>query len=196
MVPRISLLLLLLITSISGFSQPLDRLEAATVIDFRGQRTKLPLPSGQPVVILTLGVDCPITQKYVPTLNNLKTIFGKEMAFIGIFPKEFSVEEMNSFVDEYKLSLPCFIDQEMHVSDLLNAKVTPEAFLLSPERAKLYTGAIDNWFYKLGSYRSKPTHHYLRDALTSALKGKTIVVTRTEAIGCPIAKSTGHHKHH
>lgn len=190
------LFLIFLIASFGCIGQDLAGLKSATVLSSEGEKTNLVLSPTKISVIITLGTDCPITQKYVPTINRLKEAYANEVEFIGVFPKEFSVAEVNTFIKEYTISIPCVIDHESQVTKLLNAKVTPEAFLISRGHQQVYAGAIDNWFYKLGSYRSKPTQHYLSDAIKASLKGNTINVTRTEAVGCPIAKPASHHGHH
>ncbi len=195
-------LFLAMIPALRIDGQDLSALTSAPLIDTKDSPLNLSFPEEKPVVILILGSDCPITQKYVPTIESLKTSFDGVAGFIGIFPNQYSAAEVATFVEEYQISFPCYIDRDGQVIELIQARVTPEAFLLSADRTLLYGGAIDNWFYKLGSYRTKVTSHYLREAMRSHLAGDEIKTVRTEAIGCPVpqkgqrANPSGSHSHH
>jgi thiol-disulfide isomerase/thioredoxin len=199
---RSQVAVLLFILSMASFpvnGQETLQLTSASLVDLKNKPARLAMLD-KPMVLLILGTDCPITQKYIPTIENLKKSFGG-FGFVGIFPNQYSVAEVAAFVDEYQISFPCYIDQEREVIEMLGATVTPEAFLVSSTHRVLYAGAIDNWFYKLGSYRSKVTKHYLADAIRAHLDGKRITIDRTEAIGCPVPqRGTGTksptHSHH
>lgn len=188
-------------SSLLVLGQDVSKISSASLHDLSDQPVRLILSEKMPTVFLLLGTDCPITQKYIPTIENLKKSFNGAVRFIGIFPKQYSAAEVEAFVKEYNVSFPCYVDHQMDVIGMLEATITPEAFLLSPLLDILYAGAIDNWFYKLGSYRTKVTKHYLADAIRGHLAGSRITTTRTNAIGCPIPgkESTGDstsHSHH
>jgi thiol-disulfide isomerase/thioredoxin len=180
----------------TGVCQHRPDLKSVSVKDATGKERQINLPVEKPFVLLLLGTDCPITQKYVPTLLSLKREFAGKIEIIGIFPNQTTVEEMNAFVADYKLSLACYIDQRTEVVRALNATVTPEAFLFDQHRKQVYSGAIDNWFYKLGSYRTRPSKHYLRNAIRSSLNGTVTETARIEPIGCLISRPRNGHEHH
>ncbi len=179
--------------------QDLSSLKSLTVLDTGNRAGLLRLPEEKPVVLLLLGTDCPITQKYIPTIERLRKSFNSSVAFVGIFPKQYAANEVAAFVREYGLSFPCFIDHQMKIISLTGATVTPEAFLLSPQFQPIYSGAIDNWFYELGSYRTVITEHYLKDAIDSHLQDSPVGTRRTTAIGCLIPagdrSQSAHEKH-
>lgn len=198
---RIALFIILFVCGLArqGYNQDLSQLRSLAVVDILNKRSALDIPDNKPIVFITLGADCPISQKYIPTLETLKATF-QQMAFIGVFPKQSDPEEVSLFIKEYGITFPCYIDSDGQVINLLRAKVTPEAFLLNPELKVLYSGAIDNWFFSLGSYRTNITEHHLQRAMDALLEGKQIAVSRTEAIGCPIAQQPAQndagHRHH
>ena len=195
------LLLMLLSQAILIEAQDTSDLRSASLRDRENKPAHLSLPDKIPAAILILGTDCPITQKYIPTLETLYRSFNRRVAFIGVFPNQYTAADVAAFVDEYRISFPCYVDHKMEVVGILDAAVTPEAFLINPEWDVVYAGAIDNWFYKLGSYRAKVTKHYLNDAINSLLAGDRIVLRRTDAIGCPVPQSdhdtkAPSHSHH
>lgn len=154
-----------------------------------------------PEVVIFMAVDCPITQKYMTSIKEIASQFvDKHVSVTGYFPAGLSKKQESAFRAEYQI--PKFIklvDDKKHVwTEKLNAKVTPEAFVLNNDQV-VYRGAIDNWFYELGRYRLEITDHYLIDAVNAILEGKKQEVSETEAIGCFIQRSekkTEHEHHH
>ena len=194
--------LILSLQALVIFGQGASKLESVLLYNLENKPVRLAFKENRPVVFLILGTDCPISQKYIPTIESLNQSFQHSVEFIGIFPSQYSTSEVTDFVNEYKISFPCYVDRDMLVVETLEAGVTPEAFLLDTAFRVLYAGAVDNWFYKLGSYRTKVTKHYLSDAIKNYLAGNRISTERTEAIGCPIPQRQGEearpasHSHH
>ncbi|MBL7870025.1 MAG: hypothetical protein JNM78_00330 [Cyclobacteriaceae bacterium] len=156
--------------------------------------------SSQIQVAIFMAVDCPITQKYLNTIKEVANQYaGKSVQFVGYFPVGLSKKESMAFRDEYKIpkSIELIDDKKHEWTEMLNAKVTPEVFVIKNKQV-LYRGAIDNWFYELGRYRKKVTAHYLVDAIQASLNNEKPSITETEALGCFIQRSerTESHPHH
>lgn len=139
------------------------------------------------LILITLGPDCPISQKYMHTLRNMYSKYGDKIEFLGIVPSSFEALEMNEFKTQYAIPFDLKLDTNNSICKKFNLKVTPEIVLINKEREIHYQGAIDNWFYELGKSRLKVTEHYLEDAIESILKGNTPTIQKTEAIGCFIS---------
>jgi hypothetical protein len=93
---------------------------------------------------------------------------------------------VDSFIKTYNLKIPAVLDPEFRLTKHTGALVTPEAFLADPFGEIIYRGAVDNWMYETGRKRPFPTEHYLRDAINSALAGKSPHPAETQAYGCLI----------
>jgi hypothetical protein len=140
-------------------------------------------------VAVFLSCDCPISQKYIASLNAIYAEYGNKpgLEWHFIVPGKISKKELREFVKEYDVRFPIQADGEKQkITRSFNATVTPQVVIR--ENEILYSGAIDNWFYSLGQYRQVTTEHYLTDALDQVLRGEVPVVRITEAVGCPIAK--------
>ena len=153
-----------------------------------------------PQVAIFMAVDCPITQKYMTSIKEIASLFAeKQVNVTGYFPAGLSKKEEGEFRAEYQIpKLIRLEDDKKHEwTDKLNAKVTPEVFVISNDQV-VYRGAIDNWFYELGRYRLEITEHYLIDAINASLEGKKPAVAETEALGCFIQRSEKktEHEHH
>jgi hypothetical protein len=121
-------------------------------------------------------------------LNDLAKQYGTQILIQGIIPGATSRKEVKAFKKEYQPTFTVETDPAYRWTDNLKPSVTPEAFLFDQHGILKYQGAIDNWFYDLGSYRQQTTENYLKDALDALLKGAEPAVKKTNAIGCIIEK--------
>ena len=139
-------------------------------------------------VFIFMSPECPVCQSYSLTINNLiKKYVGNTVMFYGIFPGTYySNEKINYFLKEYSLNFTPLCDPEFKITKSLNAKVTPEAFVMKPNGEILYHGLIDDWYYAVGKKRSIITKNYLQDILDSIVHEKPTNIQNTEAIGCII----------
>ncbi len=139
-------------------------------------------------VAVFISIECPISQKYIATLNNIHQKYGGEpsLDWQFIVTDKISNKELRTFIKEYDVRFPIRKDKKNTQSRQFMASVTPQVVIKNHE--VLYSGAIDNWFFGLGKYRQVITEHYFTDALDQVLKGQTPSIRQTEAVGCPIAK--------
>jgi hypothetical protein len=161
-----------------------------------GKNRNLQIPVDKPTVIIILGVDCPISQKYIPVIEELRIAYLDKVEWIAVFPNYFSAEEVAAFRREYELRVTTFIDRDMNFIKRVNAHVTPEVFLIDSKSNLEYSGSIDDWFYELGRYRAKVSQEYLKNAIDDLLNGREIEKRSTEAIGCPIESPNTDHSIH
>jgi peroxiredoxin len=132
--------------------------ETHALADFRDKKA---------VVLVFLGTECPVANLYVPDLVALQEKYAEQgVQFIAVNPNPGdTAEEIAKHAEEYKLSLPVWIDKDGRVAQTLGVTRTPEVLLLDEPAAVRYRGRIDDRFgvdYK----RSEPTrshdHHAAR----------------------------------
>jgi len=146
------------------------------------------LANKRAIVLVFLSPECPLCKNYTVTLNELlKTYEDKNVALFGIIPgKNYSTSEIEKYNRKYKLKFKLLLDEKYEMSTMLNAKVTPEAFLLNNKGEIIYSGKIDNWAVSLKRKRQIITEHYLTNALSASLNGLPVELERTEPVGCII----------
>jgi hypothetical protein len=141
-------------------------------------------------VFVFLATDCPLSQNYMPTMNNLSRQFAENgIGFYGVFPQaDLSRKTLDDFVAAYSMGFPAVQDAQFKLADFYEATTTPQAFLANSAGQTLYKGAIDNWAPELGQHRTVITEHYLLDALESLRDKKPVKVKETTAVGCFIER--------
>jgi hypothetical protein len=72
----------------------------------------------------------------------------------------------------------------------VNATVTPQAAVLSPEGKLMYLGPIDNRVVDFGKSRPRATESYVRMILDATLDGHGITMAVPRSIGCSIPRKT------
>jgi peroxiredoxin len=141
-------------------------------------------------VIIFLEVDCPISQKYIPTLNAVYRRFeDRSVKIHAVIPGKIKKKDIARFKEEYGIPFNVTADRRHALTKALSAQATPEVFVLDSQLKVNYRGAIDNWFYELGGYRKEATEAYLLDAVEALLVNKEPKIKRTKALGCSIQAS-------
>lgn len=133
---------------------------------------------------------CPICQDYTHYLNALHEFWSMEHAgeveLVGWFPNpRVTDEQVADFRVQYDVKWELSKDT-VGWSHWLEAKWTPEAFLISPEGEVVYRGRVNDLYYALGKHRSVPVNSDLALAVSQALQGAVIDPKETNTIGCPI----------
>jgi thiol-disulfide isomerase/thioredoxin len=138
-------------------------------------------------VVVFLSTECPLCRNYTLTLNQLYKQYGDRVQFTGIVPgKAYTAADVKAFRDKYKVTWPIYIDTGKTISTILQAKVTPEAYLVRGPKKVYYHGSIDNWIKELGGASARATVFYLRDAIDETLADKPVHVPYNKPVGCLI----------
>jgi peroxiredoxin len=152
-----------------------------------GKTISLSELSGQHItVIYFVAPDCPLCQSYSLTIRQLsETYKGRGITMLGVIAgTDYSDMEIVTFKKKYSIPFTLFKDPDFSVVKHFEATITPEVVVLDAQGKVVYQGRIDNWAYELGKKRKVITEHNLIDALESILKGETVKVPRTKAVGC------------
>lgn len=65
-------------------------------------------------VVVFLGTECPISQKYVNTLNTIyKDYKERGVLFTALFPEKINAEALSTFKGEFGVLFPCAPDMKM-----------------------------------------------------------------------------------
>lgn len=147
------------------------------------------LSDGRLTAFTFLSIECPLSQNYTKTLNELAKRYT-DVAFVGVFPLADDDEaRVDGFREDFAVSFPTRLDHGYELVEALEPGVTPEVFLVDAAARVVYSGKIDNWAVELGRTRAGPaTEHYLEDAIRAHGEGLEPPLSRVEPVGCFLPK--------
>jgi peroxiredoxin len=131
-------------------------------------------------VVLFVSTICPYSNYYDDLVRDMSEEFGKKgVAFVAVNSGRVeSVEEVKSHARDHRHTFDIIKDPEGRIADLLDARRTPEVFLLDGSGTLRYHGRI----------ASKISAPDLKSAIEAVLAGKPVHPAETKAFGCAILR--------
>jgi peroxiredoxin len=131
-------------------------------------------------VVLFVSTICPYSNYYDDLVRDMSEEFGKKgVAFVAINSGRVeSLDEVRAHARDHHHTFDIIKDPDARVADLLDARRTPEAFLLDASGTLRYHGRI----------ASKLSAPDLKTAIETLLAGKPIHPAETKAFGCAILR--------
>jgi len=162
------------------------QLSPATVTDLDGRALDPFRHSpGKIVVLLFVRTDCPISNRYAPTIQAMSAHYANRAVFYLVYPiKSETAEQIHKHTKEYGYHLPVLRDPDYTLVKKAQVQVTPESAVFSSEGRLLYHGRIDDWYVDFGRARNAPTTHELSAALDAAVTDKPVKTASAPAVGC------------
>jgi hypothetical protein len=165
----------------AGYGQNAEDLAGKNVDPFREA-------SGKVVVLVFLRSDCPISNRYAPTIQQISGRYSGRARFWLVYPdRKESAATLRKYLKEYGYQLPALRDPQHALVEQSHVEVTPEVAVFDARSRLAYHGRIDNWYADFGRSRAAPTTHDLDDAIRATLSGKPPTVGATDAVGCYIS---------
>jgi thiol-disulfide isomerase/thioredoxin len=148
----------------------------------------LKLTGGKVVVLVFVRTDCPISNRYAPTIQKLSAENEGKATFWLVYPsKSESADVIRKHEREYGYKIPALRDpQHVLVKESL-VQITPEVAVFDAQRHLVYHGRIDNLYEDIGRARNVATTHELKDAIAAGVSGKNMDMSATHGVGCYIS---------
>lgn len=141
----------------------------------------------KPLVLVFMSVECPIANKYVPTLKRLAEE-QKHARLVLVYPNtDETANAIEKHVRDYGLGMEVWRDTRHALVRMTGARVTPEAVVMVEGGKIIYRGRIDDRFEDWGKSRPAARKEDLREVLEMVGKGEKVEARQTEAVGCYIA---------
>src|SRR6266511_2341334 len=133
------------------------------------------------VVILFLSTICPYSNYYNDLIRDLSREFEKKgVLFVGVNSGKLeTVEEVRAHAREHGHVFDLIKDPDSRIAELLDARRTPEAFLVDSRGTLRYHGRI----------ASKISAPDLKSAIEAFLAGRPVHPAETKAFGCAIPRN-------
>lgn len=138
------------------------------------------------VVVTFMSTQCPISNGYLPQLNDLSSKYSRHgIEFYGVISDP-SVTRADAIThsDDYRIRFPVLFDASSELRHALSPTHTPHVFVLGESGNTLYSGLIDDRYVKLGRKKEAARTMFLEDAVKSVVDGTPIAVASTKPIGC------------
>jgi thiol-disulfide isomerase/thioredoxin len=143
---------------------------------------------GKVVVLIFVRTDCPVSNRYAPTIQQLSAHNTDKAAFFLVYPsKKETSETIRKHDRDFGYALAALHDPQHILVKQSQAQITPEAAVFDANRRLVYHGRIDNLYQDFGHARKTATTHELADAIRAAIAGRTINGKATPAVGCYIS---------
>jgi len=167
---------------IPNFVLPLPNDKKASLSDFNESKS---------LVFVFLSTNCPVSNAYIPTLNELSQKYKKtEVQFIGVYANSGDNKDLiNNHVREFKINFPVVYDAEQITLRLFGTRRSSEAFILDQRRIIQYQGRIDDQISNTAR-KENPTINDLSNSIDQVLNLKKVNVAFTEPPGCLITHSS------
>jgi thiol-disulfide isomerase/thioredoxin len=185
---RVRLILVVIVAVSASFGSIPARAQNAG-IDLAGNPVD-PLKSagGKVVVLVFVRTDCPVSNRYAPTIQQISAAHAGKAAFWLVYPsKSESAEAIRKHEQEYGYKIPALRDPQHALVKESQVQITPEVAVFDVSRKLVYHGRIDNLYEDVGRARHAATTHELEDAISAALGGKSLTADATHAVGCYIS---------
>jgi glutaredoxin-related protein len=182
---RLLIVLILSIFSFHTYAQSIEKINF-TALDKTKADYFEELNKNELSVFIFYSTECPICIK---SLNSIKQIIkDHDLNYYFVYPKEINSKKnikkfhrMNNLPSNFSKII---LDENQVLIKQLDAKVTPQCFLIDSKGNVLYSGKIDDRFEKIGVQKNEVRESYLNDAIISFKKGEEIKVKSTEPVGC------------
>ena len=183
------LVLFACLIGLNAFAQQMNNFNLVNVLnDQTISPGSYPACAGMVIIFTTNG--CPYDDYYHSRINKLSQTYQDRVPVLLVnssLDAADSKENMSKKAKQQNLSLPYLADKDQALMSNLDARKSPEAFLLKNEGGKfvvVYRGAIDD----NAQVEADVRHSYLRDAIDIMLANQQIQTPDVRPVGCNLKK--------
>ncbi len=192
-VNQFGFLALILLSLAAGPATRSAGLAERTVRDLANVEHRLPDPKSKATVLLFVGIECPVSNGYVPEINRLAKAYSRQsVMFVVIYSgADVTPAAAEKHVKAFAIAPPAVVDADCSIANAVGATMTLEAAVVLADGSLVYRGRIDDQYASLGKKRFAASTHDLQDVLDDVLAGKAVEPRFTRAVGCAIVKPDG-----
>jgi hypothetical protein len=185
---NVVMIALMFVTSVA-WSQDLKNFNLVNVLNGQ-QISPSSFPSCSGLVIIFTSNACPYDEYYRNRMAALAQSYSDKVPVLLVNAHPEDVENRDNMLKKAKqlnLSIPYLADKDQSLMTTLNAKKSPEAFLLKNNGGTfsvVYHGAIDD----NAQVEADVRHPYLKDAIDILLSNQQIATAEVRPVGCNLKK--------
>ena len=146
------------------------------------------MAGGKPLVLIFVRTDCPVSNRYAPTIQALGNKYSSQVLLALVYPDRTETPSaIERHLHEYGYKIEAVRDTQHDLVKLSEVEITPEAAVFDAKGELIYHGRIDNWYKDFGHARPAPTTHELDEAIEAALNSGRPVPASVGGVGCYIS---------
>jgi len=139
------------------------------------------------VVLFFVSPFCSTTKSFMKEINQIAADYvDKAVVYLVHSDPEITKEVAMEHAILSEVKATVLLDKEQVLAKQAQAKITPEAVVLSPKAETLYQGRINDLYLGPTKRQRSATTKDLRDALDAILAGKPVTSPQHPAQGCKI----------
>ena len=139
------------------------------------------------IVLFFVSPFCSTTKSFMKEINQITADYSDRVVVYLVHSDPEITNEVameHTILSEVKATV--LLDKEQALAKQVQARITPEAVVLSPKSETLYKGRINDLYLGPTKRQRAATTKDLRDALDAVLGGKPVPAPQPEAQGCKI----------
>jgi thiol-disulfide isomerase/thioredoxin len=139
------------------------------------------------VVLFFVSPFCSTTKSFIKEINQITADYSDRVVVYLVHSDPEITNEVameHAILSEVKATV--LLDKEQALAKQVQARITPEAVVLSPKSETLYKGRINDLYLGPTKRQRAATTKDLRDALDAVLAEKPVASPQHEAQGCKI----------
>jgi hypothetical protein len=181
--------ILLSVLSLASFGQQVTDFKLVNVLNDQTVSAET-FPSCSGLVVIFTSNACPYDEYYRARISKLSNSYQDKVPVLLVNSQPDAAESKENMVKKAKqanFSFPYLEDKNQTLMTALDAKKTPEAFLLKNDGGKftvVYRGAIDD----NAQVEADVRHSYLHDAIDIMLANQKIATAEVRPVGCNLKK--------
>jgi len=139
------------------------------------------------VVLFFVSPFCSTTKSFMKEINQITADYSDRVVVYLVHSDPEITNEVameHAILSEVKATV--LLDKEQALAKQVQARITPEAIVLSPKSETLYQGRINDLYLGPTKRQRAATTKDLRDALDAIVSGKPVPAPQQPAQGCKI----------
>lgn len=167
----------------------LTRIASALELPATDGKSYDPVAAGdkKAIVLFFVSPFCSTTRPFMPEINQIAADYSdKAVVYLVHSDPEITREVALEHAILSGVKATVLLDKEQVLAKQVQARITPEAVVVSPEAKTLYKGRINDLYLGPTKRQRAATTKELRDALDAVLAGKPVPEPQHGAQGCKI----------
>ena len=159
-------------------------------LDLNGKQVNpFAMAGGKPLVLIFVRTDCPVSNRYAPTIQSLSNKYSGKALVMLVYPdKSETPGDIEKHLQDYGYKITALRDTQHGLVKVSQVEITPEAAVFNGKSELIYHGRIDNWYEDFGHARPAPTTHELDEAIQAAVSStRSVPVLRAVRISIGIS---------